>query len=110
VFGGIVLYCQYCGKELEDEAKFCTECGKPVVIAEDNIKEQEEPAVNSTAESVKIPKVAYKDLYEDGFFFKGVRWYNKVGIAMLGLLIMIGCAFYTFCACYPEIWSEFLSL
>ncbi len=34
LIGGIVMFCIFCGKEIDDNAKFCPNCGKPV--ANDN--------------------------------------------------------------------------
>ena len=37
------MYCPECGEENPADAQFCGECGKPLAIAEQPVKQQQEP-------------------------------------------------------------------
>lgn len=42
------MYCEHCGQKLEDGARFCSACGKPVVLADDVHADDVDGGVSAT--------------------------------------------------------------
>ena len=87
------MFCKYCGAKIEDNSVFCCECGKRLV-------QEEQPATVAESEPVAAPEI---ELMEEGFFFRGVKWYNKVGIALVGLFVLLWVAAITFYITNPDV-------
>lgn len=45
------MFCPYCGKQLNDEAKFCVSCGRPVSVP-GGAPDQGNPQINPQAQPV----------------------------------------------------------
>lgn len=120
------MYCKFCGKPVDDKAKFCQHCGKNIesVNISENVSVGENKHESGAADAFgrkletkkdNAPKkkeivVHESEIYEDGFFFKGIKYRDKVLIAILGLAVTVGIAFISFQMFYPELWHGFLGI
>ena len=73
------MYCRKCGTKLNDNAKFCKNCGEPVINKE-IIKEPETPKI----ENAEAPKAKKR-----GWFSKFIRFIFKMIFWLILLLVLI---------------------
>lgn len=52
------MFCSNCGKQLPDNAKFCPDCGQPIIIPEKPIVKEPEPEPVKAPEPVAAPEPA----------------------------------------------------
>ena len=74
------MFCKNCGKEIKDTEKFCSYCGTPVDVHEDNINRQE--------------NIRRKNVYTDNFNTvvppkKSKSKLKKVIIAIIAVLVAL---------------------
>ena len=74
------MYCNYCGNKIEDEAKFCSKCGKMVAVATEAKEEQktvvyENPVIEKEKDAKKSVILKYAIL--------------GLAFAAVGLLVLI---------------------
>ena len=50
------MFCSNCGKQLPDNAKFCPDCGQPIIIPENPIVKEPEPEPVKAPEPVAAPE------------------------------------------------------
>lgn len=56
----IMKYCTYCGTQIDDNAKFCSTCGKPTSAEFGNVVyHQENPKSNTSSNAKTLGKIAY---------------------------------------------------
>lgn len=74
------MFCRNCGKEIKDTEKFCSYCGTPVDIHENNSDKQD--------------NLQRKDVYTDNFnagvsLKKNKHWSKKIIIGIITVIILI---------------------
>lgn len=92
------MYCDKCGAQNDDTAKFCGACGS--YIQQDNVIKPAIIDINSGAAVVKP---------EDGFFFKGLNIFQKTGLYAIGVFFTFLLAVLVFISLYPEYLSVIIS-
>ncbi|WP_110954746.1 zinc-ribbon domain-containing protein [Anaerosinus massiliensis] len=58
------MQCTFCKKEIEDNVKFCPECGEKVIVMQELQKQQEVPMIMVTEELMRFIKVSRSMLYK----------------------------------------------
>ena len=61
------MFCKYCGKELIDGAKFCSQCGKMLTPRATNTASQEEQAEAKETTATVAENKKFCKLKDDGY-------------------------------------------
>ena len=93
------MYCRFCGKQIPDSAKFCSECGANLAPAPSAAPEESAPAVTTTPEIPTVPAMPVQgtpDPAASGVIEtpqRGMKWfkfiiYFQLWASLLAILVM----------------------
>lgn len=80
------MFCKYCGKGVNENSKFCKHCGKDIVKSEENVKIDNEKAVEITDSQDKYSKESAAGAFYIVDFFKNIIRKNNTGV-MIWLVV-----------------------
>ena len=81
------MYCKFCGKKLEEDSKFCNNCGRSQQLEKESIE------YNKNQEEIHCPNCKNKELafltYPDKYKPYGPVFYTLYGLFAIPMLIMM---------------------
>ena len=94
------MYCRFCGKQIPDNAKFCSECGANLAPAPSAVPEESAPAVTTTPDIPIEPAMPVQGTPDPaatigviGTPLRGMKWfkfiiYFQLWASLLAILVM----------------------
>ncbi len=99
------MQCKFCGASNHEGAKFCGSCGRRL-----ESEAAAAPVLTGVSENAALAMpITEKTVYEDGYFFKGLGFFKKLGIYALGVLLTFIVAAIVFAHFSPDYFSKLIS-
>ena len=89
------MYCRFCGKQIPDNAKFCSECGANLAPAPSAAPEESAPAVTTTPEIPTVPAMPVQgtpDPAASGVIEtpqRGMKWFKFIIYFQLWVTLLV---------------------
>lgn len=100
------MYCSNCGAYNDDNSNFCGYCGQSV---QNNDVADENQTLTIPQPVIINNDILIKPELQDGYFFKGIGFFKKLGIYAIGVFLFFMIAAIVFASNYPDYMADAVS-